>query len=83
MPGTVSALLGTKSQIGGAISICWCSALVKPKEPETLTAIREHPKLKGYLEKGAPPGYLVIKGTSNPENFVRKCQELGFDVRPL
>jgi hypothetical protein len=65
------------------IGIRWCSALVKPQEPETLTAIREHPKLKGYLEAGAPPGYLWIKSTSNPGNFVQRCQALGFEVRSL
>ena len=83
LPGTVAALLGTKSKLGGTIGICRCSALVKPKEPETLTAIREHPKLKGYLERGAPPGYLLIKHASSPENFVQRCQALGFDVRPM
>jgi hypothetical protein len=83
LPATVSVLLGTKSKMGGVIGIRWCSALVKPQKPETLSAIREHPKLKGYLEPGAPPGYLLIKGSSNPSNFLRRCQELGFDVRSL
>jgi len=83
LPNTVVALLGTKSKLGGTVDIRWCSALVKPKEPETLTAICEHPKLKGYLEAGAPPGYLVIKSSSNPENFFQRCRALGFDVRLL
>jgi hypothetical protein len=83
LPDTVAALLGTKSKLGGVIGIRWCSALVKPQEPETLTAIREHPRLKGYLEAGAPPGYLLIKSTSNPETFAQRCQVLGFEVRSL
>ncbi len=33
----------------------------------------------GYLEPGAPPGYLLLKSRANPANFVRRCQELGFD----
>jgi hypothetical protein len=83
LPSTVSVLLGMKSKMGGLVGIRECSALVKPERPETLTAIREHPRLKGYLEPGAPPGYLLIKANSNPANFVQRCQELGFDVRSL
>ena len=83
LPATVSVLLGTKSKMGGMIGIRGCSALVKPKEPEILTVIRQHPKLKGYLEAGAPPGYLLIKSSSNRKNFVQRCRELGFEVRSL
>ena len=66
--------------MGGKVAIRWCSALVKPGSSEILALIREHPQLKGYLEPGAPPGYLLLKSRSNPNNFVRRCQELGFDV---
>jgi hypothetical protein len=48
-----------------------------------LEALRGHPQLKGYLEPGAPPGYLLIKSRSAPDNFVRRCQELGFKVEML
>ena len=50
---------------------------------EVLAAIREHPQLKGYLEPGAPPGYLLLKSRSNPDNFVRRCQDLGFAVHTM
>jgi hypothetical protein len=65
------------------VRLRWCSALVKPESAEVLAAIREHPKLKGYLEPGAPPGYLLIKSRSDPSNFVRRCQDLGFQVEML
>ncbi|MBV8384401.1 MAG: hypothetical protein JOZ63_17470 [Planctomycetaceae bacterium] len=83
LPSSVADLLGTKSKVGGKVGIRWCSALVKPENPEVLAAIREHPQLKGYLEPGAPPGYLLIKSRSNPDNFVRRCQDLGFAVHTL
>jgi hypothetical protein len=50
---------------------------VHPEDADVLAAIRAHPSLKGYLEPGAPPGYLLIKPQSNPNNFVRRCQALG------
>jgi hypothetical protein len=83
LPSSIADLLGTKSQVGGKVGIRWCSALVQPEGPEVLTAIREHPQLTGYLEPGAPPGYLLLKSRSNPENFVRRCQDLGFAVHTL
>jgi hypothetical protein len=83
LPSSVADLLGTKSKVGGKVSIRWCSALVKAESPEVLAAIREHPQLKGYLEPGAPPGYLLLKSRSNPDNFIRRCQDLGFAVDTL
>lgn len=83
LPATIADLLTTKSQAGGKIGIRWCSALVKPESAEVLAAIHAHPQLKGYLEPGAPPGYLLIKSRSNPDNFVRRCQALGFAVHTL
>ena len=83
LPSPVADLLGTKSKVGGKVGIRWCSALVKPESAEVLAAIREHPQLKGYLEPGAPPGYLLIKSRSDPDNFVRRCQDLGFDVHTI
>jgi hypothetical protein len=83
LPPPVADLLATKSKVGGKVSIRWCSALVKPGSSESLALIREHPQLKGYLEPGAPPGHLLLKSRSNPNNFVRRCQELGFDVDML
>jgi hypothetical protein len=83
LPPSVADLLATKSKVGGQVGIRWCSALVKPESPEVLAAIREHPQLKGYLEPGAPPGYLLLKSRSNPDNFVRRCQDLGFAVHTM
>lgn len=83
LPSSVADLLATKSKAGGKVGIRWCSALVKPESPEVLAAIREHPQLKGYLEPGAPPGYLLIKSRSDPANFIRRCQDLGFKVETL
>ena len=83
LPPSVADLLATKSKAGGKVGIRWCSALVKPESPEVLAAIREHPQLKGYLEPGAPPGYLLLKSRSNPDNFVRRCQDLGFAVHTM
>jgi hypothetical protein len=80
LPPAVTDLLATRSKVGGKVGIRWCSALLKPESAEVLTAIHEHPKLKGYLEPGAPPGYLLIKSRSDPGNFVRRCQDLGFQV---
>jgi hypothetical protein len=79
----VADLLGTKPTVGGRVGIRWCSALVKPESPGVLAAIREHAHLKAYLESGAPPGYLLIKSRSRPDNFVRRCQDLGFAVHTL
>jgi hypothetical protein len=83
LPPSVADLLATKSKVGGKVGIRWCSALLKPESAEVLAAIRAHPKLKGYLEPGAPPGYLLIKSRSDPSNFVRRCQDLGFKVETL
>jgi hypothetical protein len=83
LPPAVVDLLATKSKVGGKLGIRWCSALVKPESGEVLAAIREHPKLKGYLEPGAPPGYLLIKSRSDPGNFIQRCQDLGFKVETL
>ncbi len=80
LPAAVADLLATRPEAGGKVGIRWCSALVKPESAAVLAAIREHPKLKGYLEPGAPPGYLLLKSQSSPDNFVRRCRDLGFEV---
>jgi hypothetical protein len=83
LPSTIASLLDTKSSSGGEIAIRACSALVRPQNAEVLEAIRRHPRLKGYLESGAPTGYLLIKNSSDARNFVRRCHELGFQIKPL
>ena len=54
-----------------------------PRAPRSWPRSAQHPQLKGYLEPGAPPGYLLLKSRSDPDNFVRRCQDLGFDVHTL
>jgi hypothetical protein len=83
LPATVESLLRHRPSAGGEIRIRACSALVLPESAEVLDAIRRHSRLKGYLEPGAPKGYLLIKPQSNPSNFVQRCQELGFKVSVL
>ncbi|MCY2952526.1 MAG: hypothetical protein NTU53_11195 [Planctomycetota bacterium] len=83
LPANVLAELNGTPKLGGVVSIRWCNALVKPQTPETIAAIQRHPKLKGYLEAGAPPGYLLIKSSSDPRSFIRRCEELGFEVQML
>ncbi|MFV2071010.1 MAG: hypothetical protein ACC645_28920, partial [Pirellulales bacterium] len=82
LPATVANVLGAKSTTG-EVRVRGCSAIVKPESLEAIEAIRKNGRLKGYLEAGAPPGYLLIKSNSNPHNFVRRCQESGFTVKTL
>ena len=83
MPSSLSAALRTESALGGKIGVRYCSALVKPATAEAVAAIRQHPQLKGYLEPGAPPGFLLVKPGSNPDNFIRRCEALGFEIESL
>jgi hypothetical protein len=83
LPSTVDSLLGNKPLQTGGIRIRYCSAIAQPGRPEVLDAIRQHSRLKGYLEPGAPKGYLLIKPQSSPFNFVQRCHELGFKVTLL
>jgi len=48
-----------------------------------VSAIRQHPQLKGYLEAGAPPGYLLIKPSSYLDRFIQRCRALGFEIGSL
>jgi len=54
LPLTVEDVLGNRPRAGGRVGIRRCSALVWPESAEVLDAIRQHPRLKGYLEAGAP-----------------------------
>jgi hypothetical protein len=83
LPATADSLLRRRPLGGGEIRIRGCSAIVQPESPEVLDAIRQHSRLKGYLEAGAPKDYLLIKQQSNPGNFVQRCEELGFRVTIL
>jgi hypothetical protein len=83
LPATADSLLRHRPLGGGEIRIRGCSAIVQPESAELLDAIRQHSRLKGYLEAGAPRGYLLIKQQSNPSNFVQRCKEFGFKVTIL
>jgi len=83
LPSGIRSLLEEKPEIEGILRIQACSAIVKPENPAMLSTIRNHNKLKGYIDPGGPPGYLLVKSTSNPVNFIRRCQEYGFEVKPL
>jgi hypothetical protein len=83
LPATADRLLRHKPLGGGEFRIRSCSAIVQPESAEDLDAIRQHSRLKGYLEAGAPKGYLLIKQQSNPSNFVQRCKALGFKVTIL
>jgi hypothetical protein len=83
LPAMADSLLQHRRLGGGEIRIRGCSAIVQPENAEVLDAIRQHSGLKGYLEPGAPNGYLLIKQGSNPANFVQRSKELGFRVTLL
>lgn len=80
LPEAISSILDTQSALGGVVKLRWCSALLKPENADVLEAIRRHPQLKNYIEPGAPPGYLLVKGQSDINNFIWRCRQLGFQV---
>ena len=61
MPATADNLLRHRPLEGGEIRIRGCRAIVQPESAEVLDAIRQHSRQKGYLEAGAPRGYLLTK----------------------
>ena len=76
----VERLLGGGAPRGGRVHFAQCSGVVIPESDEVARAIRQHPKLKGYIAPHAPPGLLLIKPESDPGNFITRCRELGFEV---
>lgn len=83
LPATIERLLSDTRTVTGTMRIRGCSAIVKPENAEVLVAIKAHRRLKGYLDTEAPAGYLLLKPRSNPHEFIRRCQELGFTVTAL
>ena len=73
-------LFSPKANQPGKLEIHGCRALIRPENEEVLEAIRKHRRLKGYLSPMAPPGFLIIKDNSNPNNFITRCRECGFEV---
>ena len=80
LPSQVDKLLGGASPQGGHMQFAFCRGLVIPESKQVAQAIRQHPRLKGYLAPNAPPGFLLIKSESDPSNFIQRCRELGFEV---
>jgi hypothetical protein len=78
---TLQDLLGNRAETGGTLHITSCSALVIPEDPAMIEVIRKHAKLKGYIKRGGPPGYLLVKSESDIFNFVKRCREFGFDIK--
>ena len=84
LPSTIHSFLkGIPAPKTGKLQVRLCSALLEPESAEVLAAIKDHRRLKNYLETGAPPGYLLVKHGSDPYNFVKRCSELGFTVKRL
>ncbi len=85
LPPAITKLLDgpETSPLCGQLKYRYCSGIVKPATPEMAKAIRAHPRLKGYIEPGAPTGYLLIKPNSNFDNFLVRCRELGFELLSL
>lgn len=76
----VERILGVAAPRGGRVQFAQCSGVVIPESDQVARAIRQHPKLKGYIAPNAPPGLLLIKPQSDPGNFITRCRELGFEV---
>jgi hypothetical protein len=83
LPDTVADLLQTRSAMTGTVKYRQCSALIQPSSEEVRDAIRKHPQLKGFIEAGAPPGYLLLKPSSNPLTFLQRCQDMGLTLKEL
>lgn len=77
------SLLEAQPKIGGVMGIRRCSGIVRPENSAVSAAIVAHPKVKGYLDRGGPPGYLLIKAGSDFYNFIARCREHGFKVEPF
>lgn len=82
LPATVLDVLEKRPpSCRGVVLVRSCRGLVKVENPELLSLIRAHPRLKGYLDRGGPPGFLIIKEGADVHNFVQRCQEHGYEVK--
>lgn len=83
LPQSVQALLGTApATAGGVLHYLGCSAILTSDDPATLSAVRSHGKLKGYLVPDGPPGLLAVRPDRDVRNFIARCRQLGFDLKP-
>lgn len=80
LPDTVRSLIETEQRLGGVLKIRSCSGIVRPENSTVSAAIVAHPRLKGYIDRSGPPGYLLLKVGSDFYNFIARCRELGFQV---
>ena len=83
LPAKVANFLNRETIQGGELHLLLCGGLVRVDDPRVLDHIKAHPKLKGYLVNGGPPGYLVIKEGVRLINFVQRCKDYGFEVKML
>jgi len=83
LPPAVAAFLRRETKQGGEVYFLSCRGLGRVDDLEVLGRIKAHPKLKSYLVPGGPPGFLIIKDGADPFNFVQRCQDHGFEVKPL
>jgi len=84
LPATVLDILEDRVPArGGLVLFRSCRGLIKIENPELLSLIRTHPRLKGYLDSRAPAGYLIIKDGADPRRFIERCQQHGFEVKPF
>ena len=82
LPATVLDILEDRVPArGGVVLFRSCRGLIKIENPELLSLIRTHPRLKGYLDRGAPAGYLIIKDGADPRRFLERCEQHGFEVK--
>ena len=82
LPATVLDILEKRPpSCRGVVLVRSCRGLVKVENPELLSLIRAHPRLKGYPDRGGPPGFLTIKEGADVYNFIQRCQEHGFEVK--
>ena len=59
-------------------------SFVAQQKTKPINDLLKNPEFESpYINPGAPPGDLLIRPRSDPNDFVRRCMELGCDVRPM
>ena len=83
LPSAVAVFLNKENRQGGEVQYLSCQGLIRVEDMEVLKRIKAHPKLKSYLAQGGPQGYLIIKDGTNLFNFLQRCEDHGFEVKPM